>query len=557
LDADHTSREDRPPEYARGLLLALATWGLYFCVVWPAMLFELDDGLYAGWRTVWADWVAHFAYANVFAYWPVAEWFSSHPLSATTGFDYPFLANALSGLLMRMGLDRIWAFLLPSLLASLALVALLVSFYVLLLRRSFVALVATTLFFANGGLGFLAFAADLAAEPSLQSLLVPPREYTHLPGHHVQWINLVSSELLPQRSFLLGMPVALLVLIVICRYVASGFESASFPRLIGLGLLASLLAVTHLHSLLALAFVCALLLLFDRGHLLQWATFAAATALPALLVFTVLYGDVAGRGFLAWQPGWLANPMRGDGTPLLLFLWLNWGVFLPMVVASVLRFRGYRDPLILAGLGLFAACFLVRFQPNEWDNTKLLTWAHLLLCAPVARYLAYLWSRGSLAKLGAAALFVLATASGFLDLWRITSTEHVAHRMWSREEMELAEAFREISSPGATVLCSDDHHHWVPSLGGARVLLGYRGWLGSYGIDYGPIEQDVRAMLGGGPLAKELLAHHGVDFVVIGGSERRDYEAAERYFDEEYELVLEGAGHKVFSVGSGTSDGAP
>jgi hypothetical protein len=538
-------------------VLALATWGVYFCVVWPSMLFELDDGLYAGWRTVWADWAAHFAYANVFAYWPVAEWFSSHPLSATTGFDYPFLADALSGLLMRAGLDRIRAFLLPSLFASLALVALLFAWYALLLRRSLPALVAETLFFANGGLGFLSFAADLALQPSLESLLLPPREFTYLPAHHIEWINIISSEFLPQRSFLLGMPVALLVLIGIQRHAASGFERASLPGLIGLGLLASLLAVVHLHSLLALAFVCAFLLLYDRGHWLQWAVFATAAALPSLLVFSVLYGEVSSRGFLAWQPGWLANPMGGGRNPLLLFLWLNWGVFLPLVALSILRFRGYRDPLILSGLGLFAVCFLVRFQPNEWDNTKLLTWAHLLLCAPAALYLAHLWSRGRLARVGAAALFLLATASGFLDLWRITRTERVAHRMWSREEMELAEAFREISAPVATVLCSDDHHHWVPSLSGRRVLLGYRGWLGSYGIDYGPIERDVRAMLAGGPEAEDLMAHHGVDFVVIGERERRDYHAAERYFEQTHELVLEGADHKVFSVSRGTRDGVP
>lgn len=539
------------------VVLGLATWGLYFCVVWPDMLFELDDGLYAGWRTVWADWAAHFAYANVFAYWPAAEWFSSHPLSATTGFDYPFLADALSGLLMRAGLDRVWAFLPLSLLASLALVALISRFYGLQLGRPLPALVASTLFFANGGLGFLLFAAEVAAEPSLQLLLLPPREYTYLPAHHVQWINIVSSELLPQRSFLFGMPVALFVLIRILRHRATSFERASSAGLIGLGLLASLLSVIHLHSLLALAFVCAFLVLFEREHWRAWLTFAAAAGLPSLLVFSFLYGEVSSRGFLAWQPGWLANPMGGQNNPLLLFLWLNWGVFLPMVALSILRFRGYRDPLILAGLGLFVACFLVRFQPNEWDNTKLLTWAQLLLCVPAARYLASLWSRGRLARLGAAALFLFATASGFLDLWRITRTERVANRMWSREEMDLAEAFRKIASPGAMVLCSDHHHHWVPSLSGGRVLLGYRGWLGSYGIDYGPIERDVRTMLTAGPGAEDLLDRYGVDFVVIGDTERQDYHAAERYFERRYELVLEGAGHKVFSVSGGTVDGVP
>ena len=97
------------------------------------MLLERSDGLYAGWRTVWADWAVHFSYANVFAYWPVGDWFSSNPVFATAGFAYPFLADALSGLLMRAGMELVWAFLLPSIAASLALVSLLFLFYALLL----------------------------------------------------------------------------------------------------------------------------------------------------------------------------------------------------------------------------------------------------------------------------------------------------------------------------------------------------------------------------------------------------------------------------------------
>ena len=54
--------------FARAFAANFAIWGLYFGFLWPRMLFERSDGLYAGWRTVWADWSVHFAYANVFAY---------------------------------------------------------------------------------------------------------------------------------------------------------------------------------------------------------------------------------------------------------------------------------------------------------------------------------------------------------------------------------------------------------------------------------------------------------------------------------------------------------
>ncbi len=274
--------------FLRALVAIFASWGVYFCVLWSRMLFETSDGLYAGWRTVWADWSAHFAYANVFAYRPVGEWFSSHPVFAGASFDYPFLADALSGLLMRVGLDRIGAFLLPSVVATLLLLVVLFVFYEQLLRSPKLAFLACTLFFTNGGLGFLRFARDLARDLDLKLLLLPPREYTYLPDLDIQWINIVSSELLPQRAFLLGLPLGLTLLIVLRRYVETGFAGVSRAKLCALGALPGVLVITHMHSLLALVLLCAMLLLFDRRNYPQWLVFTGASALPSVVLFARL-----------------------------------------------------------------------------------------------------------------------------------------------------------------------------------------------------------------------------------------------------------------------------
>jgi hypothetical protein len=537
------------PRWRLGLAAALASWGVYFAVLWPRMFFERPDGLWAGWRTVWADWVAHLAYAGVFEERAFGHWLESHPLFATQRFDYPFLADALSGLLMRAGVDRVAAFVWPSLLASLALVALLYAFYARSLGTPGRALLALTLFFTNGGLGFLLFASDLAQDPSLALLAVPPREYTWLEKQHVEWINVVTSELLPQRGMLLGLPLGLAVLLALLRHQAAGFAHATAAKLAGLGLLASVLVVTHAHSFLALAWICAWLFLFDLRHARRWLGFAAAAAVPGLALVWLSYHDVGSRGFLAWYPGWLTNPAYGaHPISFWLFLWLNWGVFLPVAALALLRLGGLRQPLWLAGATLFVAAMLLRFQPHPWDNTKLLTWAHLLLCVPVAQYLARLWARpGALGRQLAVALFCFATASGFLDVWRALGGEAVSARMWSRAELALAEDLRRVSPPDALVLASDHHHHWI-HVAGRRVLLGYRGWLASYGIDYGAVLHDVEAMLRSGDPA--LLARYGVDFVVIGPSEREIFGAREESFAGRYAVAAEGPGTRVFDVRS-------
>lgn len=537
----------RATHWRLGLAAALLGWGGYFVWIWPRMFFERADGLVAGWRTLWADWAAHLPYAEVFAQRAPADWLTSHPLYATEPFDYPFLADAISGLLMRAGLDRVEAFVWPSILTSLLLVGLLYAFYARRLEAPGRALLALTLFFTNGGLGFLLYADDLRRTAGAAGLTFPAREYTWLPEHHIEWINLVSSELLPQRGLLLGLPLALGVLVTLLRWRSEGFEHTSRVQIGCLGFLASLLMLTHAHSFLALAWICGWLLLFDLGNARRWLGFAVATALPAAFWGWLCYGGVASRSFVTWFPGWLANPAGPHPMPVWLFLWLNWGVFLPLAAVAILRLRGLRDPLVWAGASLFLVCMLVRFQPNAWDNTKLLTWAHLLLCAPVAAYLTRLWQRrGVLARALAVLLFASVTASGFLELWRITGGDAVAVPMWSRDEIEVADAFREIAPVDAIVLCSDHHHHWVPALAGRRVLLGYRGWLGSYGFDTRGVERDVRRMLqSGDPL---LLERYGVDFVVIGETERKGFAARDSVFRDRWPLVLEGAGSRVYDV---------
>jgi hypothetical protein len=539
-----------------GFLLVGCTWGVYFIFLWWGMLREGPEGLWAGSRTVWGDYAAHFAYAGVFSERSFGDWFSVHPLFAGLRFDYPFLADAISGWLMRAGVSRVPAFIVPSLIQNLALVALVHLFYARTLERPRHALLATTLFFCNGGLGFLLYAGDFFAAPSLATLALPPREYTWLPEYGIEWINIVTSELLPQRAFLLGMPIALFVLVTLLRPRPGGLSQLPLSRLIGLGAVASVLVVTHLHSLLALALICAGLCLRDLRSLRAWMTFAVATAIPSLSLLVLLYADVGSRGFVSWYPGWLAYHDNAGRGSLLRFLWLNWGIFLPVAISAIARQRAYRDSLVVAGIVIFVACFLFRFQPNIWDNTKLLTWAHLLLCIPVTRYLIELARRRRPEMKGlAVVLFVFLTASGGLDLVRALRSEQVGVAMWTREEMAFAEAFRAISQPNERVLCGDDHHHPIPALAGRPIVMGYRGWIATYGVRYDDVLRDLETMLQGRAGTEALLREYDIAWVVIGPWERLDFGARPEYFRTRHERVMERDGYEVFRVRDRVHDG--
>ena len=70
---------------------------------------------------------------------------------------------------------------------------------------------------------------------------------------------------------------------------------------------------------------------------------------------------------------------------------MNWGLLLPLALWGTIQMRDYRHPMVIGGWVLFALCNIIRFQPWNWDNSKLLTWSYLMLIIPVVRVLSYLW----------------------------------------------------------------------------------------------------------------------------------------------------------------------
>jgi uncharacterized membrane protein len=85
-------------------------------------------------------------------------------------------------------------------------------------------------------------------------------------------------------------------------------------------------------------------------------------------------------------------------------------------------------------------------------------------------------------------------------------------------------------------------------------VIGYPGWLWTYGFDYQPVQRDMQAILRGGDTAEILMRRYGVDFVVLGPRERDRYGADRDYFRQRHDLVLEESGYSVFRVEPGPSD---
>ncbi|HEY8760684.1 MAG TPA: hypothetical protein VIP52_07215, partial [Candidatus Dormibacteraeota bacterium] len=95
-----------------------------------------------------------------------------------------------------------------------------------------------------------------------------------------------------------------------------------------------------------------------------------------------------------------------------------------------------------------------------------------------------------------------------------------------------------------------DHDSPIATLGARRVVLGYPGWIWTYGIsDWIGKEQDVQAMLQGRPEADALVRRYRVEYVVIGPQEREaPFSAKDAYWQSHADLVYANAEYHVYKV---------
>ncbi|MCX5883787.1 MAG: hypothetical protein NTU74_18925 [Deltaproteobacteria bacterium] len=536
---------------ARDSLLFFAAWGGFLLFVWPRMFFATPEGIYAGERAIWGDWAGHLAGSAVFAFRPLSLWFVNHPLFYGQTYNYPFASSMISGLLMRSGVDRISAMILPSIVISLLLLLILYVFYLSILKSGRQACVAATLFFMSGGLGFIYYIQDILQTASLKTLLFPMREYTFLEDKGIFFRNVFPAELLPQRSFLIGLPVGLLLLWVLMRWLSTGQEKPSAFKFFAVGIPAGILMIIHTHTYMAIVILCLCLTLSNMKSCRQMLVFALGAGLVSLWLYTTLHGQSMPSRWFGWEWGWMSNNQRAGIFPLIKFWLMNWGLMLPLAVWGTFQIRYFRHPMVIGGWILFMLCNIIRFQPWNWDNSKLLTWSYLLLIIPVVGVLSYLWRdnrrtfKGIAIVLGGALIF-----SGGLELMRLVQSSQTTQRMWDASKIDMASNFQKILQPGETVLTDADHLNWVSSLAGGQILMGYRGWLWSYGIDYSEREKEIRLMYSGKTDAEMLFDKYHVRYAVFSPSARSDFGGNELLFMLKYKMIMKDSDTRVYDVRS-------
>ena len=195
----------------RDALLFYAAMALLLAVVFARAFFIQNGAIYTGLVNNLGDLPLHLQIISSFVQGHNVH--AEDPTYAGVRFTYPLLADFLSAMLVRCGASMAAALWMPGLTLGLALIGIIHSWTVALTRNRMAGFIAPVLVMFSGGLGWWMIFQDVRnSDHGLLPLLGHlPHDYTIMPGSIFRWGNALTALLVPQRSLLLGLPLAICI----------------------------------------------------------------------------------------------------------------------------------------------------------------------------------------------------------------------------------------------------------------------------------------------------------------------------------------------------------
>ena len=558
LAADWASAGTRWQSREQWPLLAV----LFVCGAWSVHFFHqayvyLPQGLYSGYVNIWGDWAAHLSFAGSFAYGH--NFPPEFPIDTGHRLGYPFMIDFLAADLVPLGLSLTEALTATSAMLALAFPGVI---YLAALRFTAgraAAVIAVFAFLLSGGLGFVYLLVDLQRY-GWAALFNIPREYTLDRNVDLQWLNPVLAYLVPQRSTLFGFSLTLIVLIVL--WIALRERLGWRPFLVA-GLIAGFMPLFHVHAYGTVVALPAIWSLFLRRR--EWFAFFVPALLigaPVLLWMlppdnTSICGDSPSINGYCLVAGWLAfTDWQHYGIwlflPDVIWFWLwNTSLLLPLLVLgqALTRWFPTRFPTWYAPMWLwFLVPNFIVLQPWIWDNTKFFVFWALLGSILAGGVIAGMITFSRVTAYAAVIAMVLLGLSGFLDVMRASDFNVSAVQFTDSGGLRVADWVRHNTSPASLFVVADEHNSPIPTLAGRRELVGYPGWLWTYGLaDYVQKGEDDKRILDGDPATPDLVRKYGVDYVMIGPQEI-PRGASRAYWDVHGTKVYDDGEYTVYRV---------
>ncbi|HEX3143595.1 MAG TPA: hypothetical protein VHQ64_06455, partial [Pyrinomonadaceae bacterium] len=574
----------KPDRWAFIYFLFYAGVLIVMWLVFDRALLYRPDGLATGVLNNYGDLPFHLTVITRFAFgqnFPPED-----PTFSGVRFTYPFLTDFISAMFVRSGANLRQSLFIENWIIGVAMVGVLHRFALRLLHNRTAAILTPLLIILNGGLGWTMLFSDINRSDGgiFHILRNMQHSYTIIPdmAQGWRWGGSITTLLIPQRGFLLGIPLAVIVFTqwwqsmegakgeeqrakgkgprarndksqisnphnaADDRHDSWRFALGTLPmrRMLAAGVIAGMLPLIHAHSFIATMGVAGVLALINIKKWREWLAFivvASVIAIPQMLWST--HGSaVSTKQFIGWELGW------GHANENVFWFWFkNTGFFIPLLVSALLwktdRYLVSRK-LLLFYLP-FTLCFIVpnmvKLAPWIWDNIKILYYWWIASAPIVALLLAKLWDGGLGNRVLAAALFIMLTLSAALDVVPLLMKKG-DYQEFDTDGIAFAEMIKQETPAKAMILHAPVHNTPV-FLSGRRSLMGYPGHIWTHGIDSGPREADIKKIYNGGFDARALLAQYHVDYVVVDPQERSVMPVNDAFFKQFHEVATVGEYH--------------
>lgn len=448
-------------------------------------------------------------------------------LLSGTRLCYPFLVDSLSSSLYLFGTDLRSAILLPSFVFA----ALTVSgFYFMaekLTENKKTAVLGTVLFFFGGGFGFSYFADG--AGGNAENFTRMFTEYYHTPTnyneHNIRWANAVCDMIIPQRTTMAGWCVLFFALYMLCSAIKTGKRTDYAV----LGITAGCMPMIHTHSFLALGIMsaCAFFCFFPKtdkkSYLCNQCLYGiiAAALSVGQLCFWTFNQSLGNDAFLRISLGWL----KGDD-PFLWFWIKNLGVTALLIVPSFFGANGVLKRFCIGGAVIFAISNVVAFQPNLYDNNKLIFVSYMIAVIAVSEYM--INSYNQLKNIGGARILAVTVVffsvfSGVLTVVREFASGG-EYMTFTDGEIRFAEFVKDNTEKDAVFASGSEHLNPVCVLAGRNVYAGAEIYVYYHGLGDELYERyGVLRELYEGENTKKIAEEHGIDYIYVSDREREEY----------------------------------
>lgn len=299
-----------------------------------------------------------------------------------------------------------------------------------------------------------------------------------------------------------------------------------------------------------MAFILVTLIFFlvkgwKKDLLHTWGIFLLVVlvlALPQLFYWT--FRQASGEGFIRGGLGW-----SNEYNSYMMFYFKNLGITFLLLLAGVILAPWKKLKIVLPAFVIWMLAEFILFQPNPYDNNKLLLVGFLFICifgADVATELIEKCKHHAAHIALFAGVIFLGTFAGVLTMGREAVSDY---ELYSKDYVDAAAYVEENTEPTDTLLTATNHNNAIASLTGRNIVCGSGSFLYYHGLNYGDADFAVTTMYQDAAQRDILLKQYHVKYIVIGPSEIGTYQIGDTSsFDQSYEKVYEQGTVKIYKV---------